>query len=148
MLRQVVKVRNKAVKRVTYITRVIVFVAVCLFLYTCYKYFFYSGDCLPLNRMSIEVNSLLTMCGLGTDFMFWLAPVVAFFWPSSTFYKEETSYRKAKKRWSTYSTSMASGIQNYSDSNSSSDTSSGDEDKSYEDLAGSDGEQSDSNDRI
>ena len=130
MLRQVVKVRTKTVKRMQYITLVIVIVAVFLFLFTCYKYFFYSGDCCPLNVLSIEANSTLNLIGLGTDFMFWLVPVMVFFWPTKSLLREEHTYRKAKKRWSIYSSTVGSksGIQSYSDSNS---TSSSDEDDSY-----------------
>lgn len=90
-----------------YVTTVIVGVAVFLFLYTCYKYFFYSADCNPLNGLSIELNSFFTLFGLGTDFMFWLAPVMVFFWPTNAVIKEEKKYRHAKKRWSTYSSSSS-----------------------------------------
>ena len=82
-----------------YITKVIVFVAVLLFLYTCYKYFFYSADCQPLNYLSIEVNSLFDLVGIGTDFIFWLFPVIAFFWPTSLNGRDERTFRKAKRRW-------------------------------------------------
>lgn len=82
-----------------YITKVIVFVAVLLFVYTCYKYFFYSADCQPLNYLSIEFNSFFDLVGLGTDFIFWLIPVIAFFWPTSLNSKDEKTFRKAKRRW-------------------------------------------------
>ena len=130
-IKQVVRVRNKTVKRMYYITSVIVTVAVFLFFYTCYKYFFYSADCQPLNVLSLQANSLMTLVGLGTDFIFWLIPVLMFFWPTKRVIKEEKIYRKAKNRWSTLSSnpsiqSAQLSIQDYSDSDSggSSDTSS------------------------
>ena len=141
MLRQVVKVRNKTVRRMEYITLVIFCVAVLLFFYTLYKYFFYSADCNPLNSLSLEFNSFLTMFGLGTDFMFWLVPVMVFFWPTNTLVHDENTYRKAKKRWSNYSSSRErEHIQNYSDSNSSSgdDDSSSSTDGSLTDKDGDD----------
>ena len=98
-VRQVVKVRTKQVKRMEYITKVIVFVAVLLFLYTCYKYFFYSADCQPLNYLPIQVNSLFDLIGLGTDFIFWLFPVIVFFWPTQLNGHEERTFRRAKRRW-------------------------------------------------
>lgn len=98
-VRQVVKVRTKQVKRMEYITKVIVFVAVLLFLYTCYKYFFYSADCQPLNYLPIQINSLFDLIGLGTDFIFWLIPVLAFFWPTQLNGHEERTFRRAKRRW-------------------------------------------------
>ena len=126
-MRQIVKVRTKQVQRMEYITKVIVFVAVMLFAYTCYKYFFYSADCQPLNYMSIEVNSLFNLVGLGTDFIFWMVPVLIFFWPTKRVIHEEHTYRKAKKRWSKYSNSSKINNDSDSDSNgsgSSSDTNS------------------------
>ena len=128
----------------SYVTKVIVCVAVFLFFYTCYKYFFYSGDCCPLNYMSSELNSLLNLIGLGTDFIFWLVPVIFFFWPTKHYYHDEVQFRHAKRRWSTLessrhsSTSSNAKIQSNSDteSNSSSNSSS----SSYGNEEGSDGD--------
>lgn len=110
VVRQVIKARTKSVKRMSYVTKVIVCVAVFLFFYTCYKYFFYSGDCCPLNYMSSELNSLLNLIGLGTDFIFWLIPVIIFFWPTKHYYHDEVQYRHAKRSWSTLESSRHSSL--------------------------------------
>ena len=114
-----------------YVTKVIGCVAIFLFFYTFYKYLFYSGDCCPLNYMSVEVNSLLNLIGLGTDFIFWMIPVIAFFWPTKHFHHDEVQYRHAKRRWSTQQSSKGSSedyrnakIQSNSDTESNSSSSS------------------------
>lgn len=63
-------------------TIVLAVMAVLLFIMTAYKYFFYSADCNPRNKMSLEVNSLLDFIGQASDFCVWLIPIVWFFWPN------------------------------------------------------------------
>ena len=153
-IKQVVRVRNTTVRRMYYITSVIVTVAVFLFVYTCYKYLFYSADCQPLNYFSLEANSFMTLVGLGTDFLFWLIPVMIFFWPTTRVFQEEKTYRKARRRWNTLSASLISGnsaIQDYSDGESddnSSDTYSGNEEDQIDGVSGYDSDKSDNFDEL
>ena len=143
-MRQVIKARTKSVQRMSYVTKVIVIVACFLFCYTFYKYLFYSGDCCPLNYMSSELNSLLNLIGLGTDFIFWLVPVIAFFWPTKHYYHDEVQYRHAKRRWSTLESSRNS-IDSNAKIQSNSDTESNSSSSSYgseNDDDGSDGAKS------
>ena len=85
-------------------TRIIVIVSVFLFVYTGYKYLFYSAFCNPISGLSIQVSSALNMIGLGTDFMFWVIPIMIFFWPTKAQKHTEHVYRKARRQWSEYST--------------------------------------------
>ena len=133
----------------SYVTKVIVCVAVFLFFYTCYKYFFYSGDCCPLNYMSSELNSLLNLIGLGTDFIFWLVPVIIFFWPTKHYYHDEVQYRHAKRSWSTLESSRHSSVgsnainqDNNSDTESNSSSNSSSSSYGSQNGDGSDGAKS------
>jgi len=65
------------------VTHIMVFVAVFQFVYTVYKYLFYSADCNPRNALSLNANSFLNMVGLASDFIIWLIPVTVFFWPTA-----------------------------------------------------------------
>ena len=126
--------RNLTVRRMQIVTNIMVTVAVLQFIYTNYKYFFYSADCNPRNEMSLQFNSFLNMLGLASDFIIWLIPVTVFFWPTAQLKKHERAYRRTKKRLSELSKSTESNISSlnkgtiYSDSDSDSDSDSEDED--------------------
>ena len=102
-------------------TNLILFVAILLFVYTLYKYLFYSGECNPMNGMSVEMNSLFNLVGLGTDFIFWLIPVMVFFWPTAALKHEERQYRRVHNRWSTTSTTSTNIQRADSDDSDSSE---------------------------
>ena len=61
----------------------LVAVAVFEFIYSSYKYLFYSLDCNPRNKISIELNSFFSMIAVAFDYYFWLVPVILYFWPTA-----------------------------------------------------------------
>lgn len=99
------KVRKQTVNRTSVFVAILASTAILQFFYTCYKYFFYSADCNPRNKLSLEVNSLLSMIGTGVDYLFWLFPIVVFFWPTKAHEKIDRLYRSTKKRFSESSSS-------------------------------------------
>ena len=61
----------------------LVAVAVFEFIYSSYKYLFYSMDCNLRNKISIELNSFFSMIAVAFDYYFWLVPVILYFWPTA-----------------------------------------------------------------
>ena len=55
-------------------------VAVLEFIYSSYKYLFYSADCNPSNKLSICINSFFSLLAIVFDYYIWLIPVILYFW--------------------------------------------------------------------
>ena len=125
-----VNVRKRTVRRMKFVTYILVFVAILLFFYSAYKYLFYSADCNPKNTLSLQVNSLLNMLGIGIGYIFWLVPVLRFFWPTASAVKEERSYRRVRKRFSSIS-SRSTVIQSTQEDYESSSDDSNDDSNSF-----------------
>lgn len=81
-------------------------------MYNLVQYLFFSADCNPM-AISFKMSSLLDFFGLGCDYLFWLVPVVIFFWPTISTKKEEKVYKKTKKKWSVYSSQASKSSLNY-----------------------------------
>ena len=121
-----VNVRKRTVRRMQAVTYILVFIAILLFFYSAYKYLYYSADCNPKNALSLQVNSLFNMLGMGIGYLFWLIPVLCFFWPTASAVKEERNYRRVRKRFSSISSRSTVIQSTQEDFESSSDDSNDD----------------------